>query len=97
MQLTRVRTGLFTTWTSFVEMFFFQDSLFTSSIQRVRTYIIALLPLSHLPDPIAFCNIVGKEEDAEKEEDMKNSKQNEKEAIAVVSARTCLYVCIDMY
>ena len=52
-----------------------------------HTYIIALLSLCHLPDPIAFCDIVGKEEDAEKEEDMKNSKQNEEEARAVVSAQ----------
>ena len=53
----------------------------------MHEYINALLSLSHLPDPIAFCNIVGKEEDAEKEEDMKNSKQNEEEARAVVSAQ----------
>ena len=53
-------------------------------------YIIVLLPLSHLPDPIAFCNIVGKEENAEKEEDMKNSKQNVEETRAVVSAPPCI-------
>ena len=62
-------------------------------------YTIALLSLCHLPDPIAFCDIVGKEEDAEKEEDMKNSKQNEEEARAVVSAQptyTVLFICIPM-
>ena len=56
--------------------------------------IIALLSLSHLPVPIAFCNIVGKEVDADKEEDMKNSKQNEEEARAVVSSSTSLFLPI---
>ncbi len=60
----------------------------------MHEYINALLSLSHLPDPIAFCNIVGKEEDAEKEEDMKNSKQNEEEARAVVSSSTSLFLPI---
>ena len=62
-------------------------------------YIIALLSLCHLPDPIAFCDIVGKEEDAEKEEDMKTSKRNEKEARAVVSAQPTypvLLICVLM-
>lgn len=55
-------------------------------------YTFTLLLLSYLSDPIAFCHIVGKEEDAEKEEDLKTSKHNEKEAIAVVSTPTCLYL-----
>ena len=62
-------------------------------------YIIQLLSLCHLPDSIAFCDIVGKEEDAEKEEDMKNSKQNEEEARAVVSAQPTypvLLICVLM-
>lgn len=57
-----------------------------------QVYIFTLLFLSHLSDPIAFCHIVGTEEDAEKEEDLKTSKRNEKEASAVVSAPTCLYL-----
>ena len=61
-----------------------------------HVYIIALLSLCHLPDPIAFCDIVGKEEDAEKEEDMKTSKQNEQEARAVVSAQPTYHVLIRM-
>ena len=53
---------------------------------RTCTYAyFELLPFSCLSDPLAFVNIVGKEEDAEKEEDMKTSKMNEKEAQAVVS------------
>ena len=52
-----------------------------------HVYIIALLSLCHLPDPIAFCDIVGEEEDAEKEEDMKTSKRNEEEARAAVSTQ----------
>ena len=66
---------------------------------HTRIYIIALLSLCHLPDPIAFCDIVGKEEDAEKEEDMKNSKQNEEEARAVVSTQptySVLLICVLM-
>ena len=59
-------------------------------------YIVALLSLCHLPDPIAFCDIVGKEEDAEKEEDMKTSKRNEEEARAVVSAQPTYHVLILM-
>ena len=57
-------------------------------MQYLRTCVDALfqlLPLSCLSDPLAFVNIVGKEEDAEKEEEMKTSKMNEKEAQAVVS------------
>ena len=54
---------------------------------RTCTYAyFELLPFSCLSDPLAFVNIVGKEEDAEKEEDMKTSKMNEKEAQTVVSA-----------
>lgn len=60
---------------------------------------IELLPLFHLSDPIAFIDIVGKEEDAEKEEDMKTSKMNEREAQTVVSAtilhQSYTYVCTE--
>ena len=52
---------------------------------RYIVIYIDLLSLYRLAAPIAFIDIVGNEEDAEQEEDMKTSKRNEREAQTVVS------------
>lgn len=67
--------------------------MFVCSVQAFMPNIrIKLLPLFCLSDPIALIDIVGQEEDAEKDEDMKTSKRNEKEAQTAVSATILLQV-----
>lgn len=53
--------------------------------RAAHRYTYILLPAFCVSDPIAFIDVVGKEEDAEKEEDMKTSKMNGLEARTVVS------------